>query len=122
LEFSFNQNNTEIKINYTNQKNESAIITANFVNGTLKNLKLAKNNKKSYWWLLTLMTLPLIFSLLYKKIYKRPQLPEMASQVPKETLPEFDYRKEAKSWLKKSKIFFEKKKNSRKPMLSQDRH
>lgn len=72
------QNHTRVKIPYTNEKQEKATITAEYINGTVQNIRLEggiKKEKPSPWqWLLILATL-IISALAGRRILKRLNKP-----------------------------------------------
>ncbi len=89
-DFVFNQvsqNETRILVNFTNQDGKQANITADYVNGTIQNVKLKKTEKDSWFWLLALIPLTFAAYLILRKnkVIVAPVHPE-----------EFDYASEAR--------------------------
>jgi hypothetical protein len=110
IQFSQEQNQTNAQLNYLNQNNETASITAEIVNNTIQNVELknGKKEKKIYWWIIPLFILiSLIGSYAYKKFHKKPE-PEKP-MVEKKIEKLFDYKKESIRLLEKSKKLFDKK-------------
>ncbi|MEM4260141.1 MAG: hypothetical protein QXG00_02795 [Candidatus Woesearchaeota archaeon] len=111
IEFQTTQNQTNIKLNYLNNKNETAQITAEIINKTIEKVELINNKEeeKNYWWiipLLIVLTLLLVYYT-YKKLYKKKNKKNQETIKIKEE--PFDYRKEAKKLLEEAKTLFDKK-------------
>ncbi len=107
-EFSTTKNQTNIQLNYLNQKNETAQINAEIVNKTIEKVELIKNTEKenrNYWWIIpALIILGLLGYFVYKKIYKKKIKGDVV--VKNEEKP-FDYKKESRKLLEESKKSFE---------------
>ncbi|OYT33715.1 MAG: hypothetical protein B6U87_03065 [Candidatus Aenigmarchaeota archaeon ex4484_52] len=111
------QNNTQVTISYKNNETESKI-KADYINNTIKNVKLEKaenkseNNKKNLLWLLPLTLLIIVLAWnFYKKNRKRKNEKEKAENNKKAEKIQIDYRKESKKMLKRAKkLFFDNKK------------
>jgi len=111
IETSHQKNKTNIKVNYANQKNETAEITAEAINNTIQNIKLQKpkRQKENYWWIpLALLLLATSGYLAYKKFNKKPKSPETTIKKKKEE--PFNYKSESIKLLDESKRLFEQKK------------
>lgn len=110
-EFSTTKNQTNIQINYLNQKNETAQINAEVINKTIEKIKLTKNSEKkneNYWWIIpTLIILGILGYFIYKKLHNK-KIKETNKPIKKEEKP-FDYKKESKKLLEESKQLFERK-------------
>jgi hypothetical protein len=105
-----NKNETEIKMKYTNEKNETATITARIENQAVKEVKLEKENPFTVWnWIMIaiiLATLIFITNKVYQK-YNPKQTPQIIPQKKKEK--PYNYKKASKQLLEKSKKLFEQK-------------
>lgn len=110
-EFSTTKNQTNIQLNYLNQKNETAQINAEIVNKAIEKVELIKNTEKesrSYWWIIpAIIILGLLGYFVYKKLHKKQIKGDVV--VKNEEKP-FDYKKESKKLLEESKNLFEIKK------------
>ena len=113
--FSLEENKTNIKINYQDSQNQTAFISAEAINGTIKNIKIDKlrsNEEKNYFWLAIILTILLILSYFiykkyFKKLKKKSEIVE-EKQIITENL--FDYKNESKKLLNQSKKLFERQK------------
>lgn len=109
-QFTQNTNNTNIKINYQNNisKNNTATITAEIVNNTIKKITLNKNTKKNnnYVWWIVLIIGSIVGYYIYVKT-KKKNSKNIKVEKPKEKI--FDYKKEALKLIDDSKELFKKK-------------
>ena len=109
-EVSQEQNKTNVKVNYANQNNETASITAQVTNNTVKNVELnnGEKEKKNYWWIIPLLILiALLGYFAYKKYHKKPEFEKPFVEKKKEK--PFDYKSESVKLLEESKKLFEQK-------------
>ena len=112
MNFSQIQNKTDVQINYTNpEDNESKVIQAQIINGTVQNVKLeqAKKNRKFFLWLLLFLPLIAVIYLLYKRLNKKKEIEEVIIEEKIEEKP-FDYKAESMKLIKKAKELFEQEK------------
>jgi len=110
-EISPQRNKTTVKVNYANQNNETANITAEAVNNTIQNVKLqkAETQKQNYWRiLLVLLLLAVLGYFAYKKFSKKPKPEEQ--NVKKKIEKSFDYKSESINLIEKSKKLFGQRK------------
>ncbi len=109
-QYTIEQNNSLMNINYINNKNQTATIKAEFVNNTVEKVELVKSNKKKrfYLWFIPILLVCGLLYYLYTKYFKKNKLEEEIKK--KEVEKPFDYKKEAKRLLNKSRQLFEKKK------------
>jgi hypothetical protein len=102
---STNENITNIKIEYKNQKNKTATITASIKNNTITKVNLDKP-LSVFWIFLIIIMLILISYLIFKyKLSKRP-INEQKQTISKKQV---NYKKLAQEMLEKSKKEFNKK-------------
>ena len=109
MNFSQAQNKTNVQINYTNlETNQSKIIQAQIVNGTIKNIKLeqTKKNKKTFLWVLLFLIFIAVIYLLYKRLSKKKEIEEVIIEEKIEEKP-FDYKAESMKLLRKAKKLFD---------------
>lgn len=110
VEISHQRGKTNIKVNYANQKNETAIITAEAINNTIQNVELQKAEKQNYWWiLLILLSLAALGYFTYKKFNKKSKSPDII--IKKKEKKPFDYKSESIRLIEKSKKLFEQKRH-----------
>ncbi len=104
-----NENETDIRMKYTNEKNQTATITAKIKNQAVKDVKLEKENSSHLWtWITAILTL-ITTLFVTNKLYKKYKLkPEMVQPQAKPEKP-YNYKKAAKQLLIKSKKLFEQK-------------
>lgn len=110
MQFTQEQNKTNVQLNYINKNNDTASIKADIINNTVENVELknGEKEKKTYWWIVPLMVLiGLISYFAYKKLYKKPE-PEKTF-IEKKIEKPYDYKKESLKLLEKSKKQFESK-------------
>ncbi|MGC9309134.1 MAG: hypothetical protein ACP5D2_00370 [Candidatus Nanoarchaeia archaeon] len=116
-EFSLEKDKTKIKTNYKNPLNQTTSISADFINGTIQNVKIddldEEDYSKSYLWLwiLIIIIILLIASyFIYKKYYNKikKEVSEIIPVIKKEK--PFDYKNESRRLLNKAKDLFNKKK------------
>ncbi len=99
-------NITTVDFPYTNDKNETSKITAEVVNNEIKKISLEKNGSNSLWIMLAITALiSIIGVLVYLKLKKQKteETDDIKMNPDEET---FDYKKEAKDLLHKSKELF----------------
>ena len=109
-EISQQRDKTTVKVNYANQNNETANITAEAVNNTIQNVELQKTEtqKQDYWWiLLVLLLLAVLGYLAYKKFSKKPKSPGII--IKKKEEKTFDYKSESIRLIEKAERLFEQK-------------
>jgi hypothetical protein len=97
------QNHTKVTIPYT-REGEEAKITAEYVNGSIKNIsvdKKAENN--NWWWFLLIIPVIGILGLLSSRFLRN----EKAMKEVHENIGPFDYKDEARKMLLKAKGLFE---------------
>jgi len=105
------QNYTKITVPYSNQ-NEQKEITADFINGTIKNVYFEDDNDRTniWWFLLLIPIFGIIIWMFYKKLSKKPKkIIETKKDQLKIEKP-IDYLKEAKNMLEQAKKLFDEKK------------
>ena len=110
MQFTQEQNQTNLQLNYMNQNNETASITAEIVNNTVQNVELqnGEKEKKNYWWIIPLLLLVgLISYFAYKRIHKKPEAEQ--KHIEQKIEKPFDYKKESLKLLEKSKKQFASK-------------
>jgi HEPN domain-containing protein len=103
------QNHTKITVPYKNIVGEEKKITADYINGTIRNVSLEENqneNESNLWWLLLPIILIIcIFGwIVYRRFQKKPKNPQPEPQIKIER--PVDYSKEAKKMLEEAKRLF----------------
>lgn len=108
-EFSTEDNTTTVKMNYQNELNETATITADIKNESVEHIELDANKEESFPFLLIVIfvLVGLASYFLYKKFKKNNEKVEEEKEQNQE-IP-FDYKKESKQLLALSKKAFEEK-------------
>ena len=96
-------NKTKIEMQYSNEKNETAKITAEIRNETVQNIKLEKD--KSNPWYFLMIPILIITLLIFHKKYKFGKK-DISLETPTKTQKPFNYKKESKQLLMKSKKDF----------------
>lgn len=92
-------NLTTIKIPYKNELNKTASITAQIQNSTIKDVKLEKTDKNSWWiWLLSLPVIAVMGYFIYRRYLPTSQKEEYIAPI--------DYRKEALDLLDHAKKIY----------------
>jgi hypothetical protein len=108
-EFSHNDNSTSVRMNYLDENNHTAAITAEIANNTVKRVELEKEETKKFpIWLLPLILAALIGTLLYMNYTKR-EIPDEDIQQIVEPEP-FDYKAAARTMLDEAVTLFGEKK------------
>jgi hypothetical protein len=109
--FEFNQNGnlTKLEISYENEKNETAIIIAEFENNDLLEVSLDKEKQNNLIWIIIIIFISLfiIIYILVKKYLKKTQGFERDYIQQKKP---FNYKIEADKLLKQAERLFKKKK------------
>jgi len=105
------QNKTTVNVNYANQNNETAIITAKVVNNTIQNVELQKmkTQKQNYWWILVLLFAMASGYFAYKKLSKKTETSGTDIKRVEEKL--FDYKSESIELIERAKKLFEQKRH-----------
>jgi len=109
-EVSQEQDKTNVKVNYANQNNETANISADIVNNTVQNVELQKTekDKQNYWWILLVLLLLAVFGYFaYKKLNNKPH--QETDVIEKKKEKPFDYKSESIKLLEESKKLFGQK-------------
>lgn len=102
-------NETIVQMKYTNEKNQTATITAKIKNQAVENIKLEKEDSFDFWdWLIVLLILTVIIFAANKVYQEYKPKPEIAQPQAKPEKP-YNYKKAAKQLLTKSKKLFEQK-------------
>jgi len=112
-QFNLGENKTNINIDYKNPQNQTQIISADVINGTIQNVQIQNPEEEDYsknyfwvWFFIILIILLTIGYYFYKKYYKKKQ-----GKIKEETITikkkPFDYLGEAKKLLNKAKKLFE---------------
>ncbi len=111
-QFSQEINKTNIQMNYINKNNETASISADIINNTVKNIKVINNTRKKrnnyFWIILIILVAGITGFLIYKKRFNKKKIEIHEKQKIEEKL--FDYKKESLLVLNKAKKLFEKEK------------
>jgi len=109
-EFSTQINKTNIQMNYVNQNNETASISADIINDTVKNVEVTNDTvkeKKNYFWIiLIILAAGIIGFLFYKKLFNKKRVNTSKKNEIKEK--PFDYKTEALTMLDHAEILFNK--------------
>jgi HEPN domain-containing protein len=108
IEFSQEGNATNIQLQYSNEDNSTAVITAQITNNTVDTVELYKEDDSmvSLWfWLLLLMLITITGYLIYKKYLKKPDNTDEAKPVLKEQ--PFDYTSAAEKMIAEAVECFE---------------
>jgi hypothetical protein len=110
MNFNQNGNNTNLQINYENEINETATITAEFTNNELKDVTLEKEEPLDFliWFLLIIGVIISIFLFVFLKIYKNKKH-GLESENITYSKP-FNYKLEADKLLKEAEELFKQKK------------
>ncbi|RME54603.1 hypothetical protein D6777_03215 [Candidatus Woesearchaeota archaeon] len=104
---TYENNKTKLRINYMNDKNQTATITADVVNNTIKNPMIQQNKEnKNHLIYLLLLLIPFIY-LFYKKFYKKPVKTEETKVVREKKV---DHKKVALEMLGTAKRLFDDEK------------
>jgi len=109
-EVSQEQEKTNVKVNYANQFNETATISADIVNNTVQNVELqkAEKDKQNYWWILLILLLLAVFGYFaYKRLNNKPHQETYVVEKKKEK--PLDYKSESIKLLEESKKLFGQK-------------
>jgi hypothetical protein len=101
-------NTTTVQIDYINEKNETATISAKIEDQEVKEVKLERD-KNNHWWLLIVLVLLMVTSYLAYKRYKNLKKQTEPEQ-PKPVEKPIDYKKEALKMLDESKKLFQSQK------------
>lgn len=114
-EISLGKNKTDVKIEYKNSKNETAVITADVINGTIEKVLMnreGERNKRYFIWIAFWVILfGVIFYFAYKRYFKKSKNDtEEILDVIVEEKP-FDYRRESKKLIKEAIKLFDNKKH-----------
>ena len=101
-------NKTTVQSNYVNEQNETAKITTNIINNTVKNVKLEENKtaKKSYLWFILILLL-IIGAYIYYVKHKKKNNNTDNKIINKKVVKLFNYKQEASTTLEQAKIEFE---------------
>lgn len=108
IEFSQEGNATNIQLQYSNEDNSTAVITAQIINNTVDTVELYKEDDSMvplWFWLLLLMLITITGYLIYKKYLKKPDNTDEAKPVLKEQ--PFDYTSAAEKMIAKAVECFE---------------
>ncbi|PPA80242.1 MAG: hypothetical protein C00003105_02244 [ANME-2 cluster archaeon HR1] len=108
IEFSQEGNATNIQLQYSNEDNSTAVITAQITNNTVDTVELYKEDDSMvplWFWLLLLMLITITGYLIYKKYLKKPDNTDEAKPVLKEQ--PFDYVSTAEKMIAKAVECFE---------------
>lgn len=109
-DFSMEDNSTKVTMNYIDQENKTATISAKVINGTIQNLTMEKpdnekqNNLLYIWVILSLILLIILGYVVYKKYKKKKSSIENIDN--KIIKKEFDYISEAEKMLENSRHLF----------------
>ena len=108
IEFSQEGNATNIQLQYSNEDNSTAVITAQITNNTVDTVELHKEDDSMvplWFWLLLLMLITITGYLIYKKYLKKPDNTDEAKTVLKEQ--PFDYVSTAEKMIAEAVECFE---------------
>jgi len=106
-----NNNETTIQMQYTNEKNQTATITAKIKNQAIQEIKLEKDNSKPWYWIITILILLAIFFTSYK-LYEKFQTNNKQQANLQTTKPKpYNYKKASRQLLTKSKKLFQQKRH-----------
>ncbi|MBW2974354.1 hypothetical protein KY366_01430 [Candidatus Woesearchaeota archaeon] len=110
IDFSQEDNTTNVQLNYINKNNETASIRADIANNTIEKVELvndSKKEKKGYLWaLLLIASISLIAYFSYRMLRK----PDKEHTTKERSFEKpFDYKAESLAMLERSKRLFEKK-------------
>lgn len=112
-EFSHQQNSTTVKMNYINEQNETATITANFENKTINDITLdMKKEKKNMnlWVIIIIILLGIGVYIAYTKFIQKKKTKEETTSIIKKPKKTYNYLLESKKLLEESKKEFTEKK------------
>ncbi len=110
IEFSQENNRTDVRLNYVNQNNETATIAAQISNDSVEDVRLdkGKEEKRNYMWIFLILLSAIVAGYYaYRMLYKKSSVVMDAGK--KKNIV-FDHKKESLKLLEKSKELFEKKK------------
>lgn len=110
--FSQEQNKTNIEINYMNENNETASISADIINDSVKHVELTqetqdKNKKNIFLIIFIVLVASIIGYLIYKKFNKKQKIVEEV--VKKKVEKAFNYKSESLKMIAEAKKKFDKK-------------
>ena len=108
IDFSQEGNATNIQLQYSNEDNSTAVITAQITNNTVDTVELYKEDDSMvplWFWLLLLMLITITGYLIYKKYLKKPDNTDEAKPVLKEQ--PFDYVSTAEKMIAEAVECFE---------------
>ena len=114
IEFTQNGNKTNIRLNYQDEKNQTATINAEFSDGVLQDVELEKEElQQTFPWTTIIIIIIAIVSciilyIIYKRYYKKSSESHIALESKKKE--PFNYITEANKLLNEAKKLFEKKK------------
>jgi len=105
-------NKTQIKIQYTNEKNQTATTTATIKNQTIENVKLEKENSSNTNYLTIIIIILILIAtgfIIYKRYQKKKELQNIQTPTPTKPKP-YNYKLVSRKLLTKSKKLFQEKK------------
>ena len=110
-EFSNKENKTIAKLIYRNENNETATIKAEFINKTIQEVSLEKeDSQRPYWWAFLLIVILLAISyIVYKKYFKKTKATSKSKTVVEEK--PFDYISASKKMLEEAEELFKQKRH-----------
>ncbi len=109
IEYQQNGNKTDMQINYINEKNETATITAEFYDTQLQTVTLDKKDPiNSLFWLIPIIGCFTLLLIIYLYYIRKKQYNNNISIHHEPAVP-FDYRQQADLLLKESEVLFMKK-------------
>jgi len=110
--FSRDNNTTALQIQYENSKNETAQINARFVNGSVENVELVRNQERNLYplYLIGILIFVVLAYLLYKKYSgKKEQKALVGNDLMTLQEENFDFREEAGKLVEKAISLYEEK-------------
>lgn len=112
VNFQSNENETDIRLQYENQKHDNATITANFENDEIKNVTLEDNSSNTYDLILLLISVIVIVSAIsiyfVIKKFKKKTFTVINDSSPIPKLKSYEYLTESKKLISQAQQYHDK--------------
>ncbi len=109
--FSWEKNTTSLQIQYENSKNETAQINARFVNGSVENVELARDQERNLYplYLIGFLIFLVLAYLVYNKYSGKKEQKTLVGENIRLQEENFDFREEAGKLVEKAVSLYEEK-------------